>query len=130
MCSSDLNANSEPFLYHNTFLAGPAAAGAGQWAEFQLEGKKSNRAGIGAQLRFSVGGQTYLRFVDGGNGFAAQSSSRVHIGLGAAKVIDSLEVRWPSGEKQSFKNVPAGRIHRIVEGVAALQQFITKAGKD
>ena len=107
-----------------------AAAGAAQWAEFALEGKKSNRAGIGAQLRFSVGGQSYLRYADGGNGFAAQSSTRVHIGLGAAKVIDSLEVRWPSGEKQTFKNVPSGRIHRVVEGTAALQPFIKKASKD
>jgi hypothetical protein len=121
------NANSEPFLYHNTMSA---AAGAAQWAEFALEGKKSNRAGIGAQLRFSVGGQSYLRYADGGNGFAAQSSTRVHIGLGAAKVIDSLEVRWPSGEKQTFKNVPSGRIHRVVEGTAALQPFIKKASKD
>jgi hypothetical protein len=97
--------------------------------EFQLEGRRSNRAGIGAQLRFTVGGQNFLRFVDGGNGFAAQSTTRVHLGLDHAEQVDSLEVRWPSGEKQTFRNVPAGSIHRIVEGNPALQPFITKAGE-
>ena len=34
----------------------------------------------------------------------------MHIGLGAAKVIDSLEVRWPSGEKQTFTTIPQAGI--------------------
>ena len=124
------NANGEPFLYRNT--QGDATVTQGKvahWAEFVLQGSRSNRSGIGAQLRITIGGKTYLRFADGGNGFASQSTARVHIGLADVDKIDELEVRWPSGEKQIFKNVASNRIHRVMEGNAALQAFTIKAGK-
>jgi len=104
------NANNLPFLYRNV------APNPGHWAGFLLEGKRSNRQAIGARLRLTAGGRTQLRFVDGGNGFAAQSSRRVFFGLGAAERIDQLEVLWPSGVRQVFENLPAGRYVRLVEG--------------
>ena len=55
-------------------------------------------------------------FVDGGNGFASQGSSRVHFGLGDATVIDKLEIRWPSGLKQTLEKLPVDRITKISEG--------------
>jgi hypothetical protein len=103
------NANNLPYLYRNT---APFA----HWAGFVLEGKASNREAVGARLRLTAGGRTLLRFVDGGNGFAAQSSRRVHFGLGTAERIDKLEVLWPSGRRQTFENLPADRWVRLVEG--------------
>jgi enediyne biosynthesis protein E4 len=67
-------------------------------------------------VRVQSGGRTYLRFVDGGNSFAGQSSARVHVGLGTAPQVDSVEVRWPSGLRQRFDAIPINRITRIVEG--------------
>jgi hypothetical protein len=61
-----------------------------------------------------------LRFVDGGNGFAAQSTKRLHFGLGAATAAEVVEVEWPSGLRQSFTGVAADRIYRLVEGAPAL----------
>jgi len=103
------NANGLPFLYHNTM------PNAGHWAAFELTGTRSNRRAVGAQVRATVGGRTLLRFVDGGNGFASQGSTRVHVGLGSATTIDTLEIRWPSGRVQTRRNVPADRITRITE---------------
>jgi len=120
------NANAEPFLYRNVM---PAAPGGGHWAGFLLEGRRSNRQAVGAQLRATAGGRTQLRFVDGGNGFAAQSSSRVHFGLAGATMIDRLEVRWPSGARQTFEKIPADRLYRIVEGEAALKPFVAAERK-
>jgi hypothetical protein len=104
------NANGQPFLYRNTM------PNAGHWAEFALRGVKSNALGVGAQVRVTAGGRTQLRFVDGGNGFAGQSSMRLHFGLGAATAIDKVEVRWPSGEKQTLTGVPIDKLTKIVEG--------------
>ena len=104
------NADSEPHLYRNRI------APAGRWIAFELEGRRSNRDAIGARLRATSGGRTRLRFVDGGNGFASQSSRRVHFGLGHAEAVERLEVRWPSGLEQTFGPLPAGRLYRIVEG--------------
>ena len=107
------NANAEPYLYRNVMDPAP------RWIGFLLEGRKSNRDAVGAQLRVTTGGtagRTQLRFVDGGNSFAGQSSRRVHFGLGAATKIERLEVRWPSGLRQTFENLSAGRLYRLVEG--------------
>jgi ASPIC/UnbV protein/VCBS repeat protein len=114
------NANGEPFLYHNVISP------IGHWAEFLLSGTRSNRRATGAQVRVTAGGRTVLRFVDGGNGFASQGSARVHVGLAAATLMDRVEVRWPSGAKQTFTNLPADRIIRIQEGAASPEPFITR----
>ncbi len=117
------NANSEPFLYHNILPAGP------HWAEFVLQGTKSNRFGVGAQLRLTAGGKTYLRFVNGGNGFASQSTYRVHFGLANHPDIERLEVRWPSGTRQVFEKLAADRIFKIEEGNSKPLPFNAKATK-
>jgi hypothetical protein len=104
------NAGAAPHLYRN------AVDPAGRWIAFELEGRRSNRDAIGARLRATAAGRTQLRFVDGGNSFAGQSSRRVHFGLGAAESVERLEVRWPSGLVQTFEGLAAGRLYRIVEG--------------
>jgi len=110
------NANGLPFLYRNVM---PQPAGGANWVQLVLDGTRSNRGAVGAQVRVSAGKRTWLRSVDGGNSFAGQSSARVHVGLGAAAGIDAVEVRWPSGRRQKVDAVPINRITRIVEGGAA-----------
>ena len=105
------NANAEPRLWRNTApLAG--------WVSFELVGTRSNRDAIGARLKLTAGGRTQVGFVDGGNGFAGQSSRRVHFGLGEAARIERLEVLWPSGTKQTFEGMAARRLYRLVENEA------------
>jgi hypothetical protein len=41
---------------------------------------------------------------------------RVHIGLGAATKLDSVEVRWPSGLLEKFDNLAVDKIHTLKEG--------------
>ena len=108
------NANAEPYLYHNTLPTGA------HWIEFLLEGTRSNRSAVGAQVRLTAAGQTRLQFVSGGNSFAGQSSNRVHFGLGAVTAVEKIEVRWPSGRKETFTGLAADRLHHIVEGQHAL----------
>jgi len=104
------NANGEPILYRNTMPPGA------HWIEFLLEGGKSNRAAVGAQIRVNAGGQKRLGFVNGGSSFAGQSSARVHFGLGSAAAIDAVEVRWPSGLIETYRGLEVNRLHRIQEG--------------
>jgi hypothetical protein len=80
---------------------------------------------VGAQVRLTAGGRTLLRFVDGGNGFASQSTKRLHFGLGTAAAIERVEVQWPSGARQVFGpgKIAVDRISRIVEGEPEVQPF-------
>jgi hypothetical protein len=87
-------------------------AGAGARGPDQTGG--SNRAGIGARVTVTLaGGRSLFREVDGGNGYAGQSSTEAHFGLGEATWIESIEVRWPSGRVDVVKGeagAPAVRL--------------------
>ena len=83
--------------------------------ELALRRSDGNRLAIGTQVRATIGDRTLLRFVNGGNGFAGQSSTRIHLGLDAATAIDRLELRWPDGERQTLTNLAADRIYEITE---------------
>ena len=85
------------------------------WFEIELEGVKSNRFAVGAQVTAKAGPLTVYREVKGSEGFGATSPYRVHLGLGSRAVLDSLEVRWPSGTKHTFAGVAADRLVRLKE---------------
>ena len=82
---------------------------------FHLVGTKSNRAAIGARVTIRAGGMTQFDEVRGGGSYLSQNDLRLHFGLGSATKIDSVEVRWPSGKTESFKNVATDKIYTIVE---------------
>ncbi len=84
---------------------------------FFLEGTRpSNRDAIGARVTVRQGGRVAAKTVTCGHLFLSQSSRWLHFGLGKAERADAVEVRWPSGRRQAFKDVPAGRRYRLVEG--------------
>ncbi len=85
------------------------------WLELALQGTKSNRDAIGTKIRIVAGGQTQFNYVTTASGYASSSAGPVHFGLGAAKVVDEIEIRWPSGTTQVLKRVEADRILRIKE---------------
>jgi len=105
------NADQTPLLYHNT------SAGAGHWLELKLVGTRSNRDAIGARVTVKTPTKTMIREVDGGNGYAGQSSQRVHFGLGPDARITYVHIHWPSGTQQDV-TVPVDKITTITEGAA------------
>lgn len=74
---------------------------------------------VGARLVAQSMGQTVRRDVFAPNGFALQSPAEQFLGLGAAERIDSLEVRWPSGKVQTFRDLPADATVELTEGEPA-----------
>ncbi|MEZ5400192.1 MAG: CRTAC1 family protein [Bryobacteraceae bacterium] len=104
------NANGEPYVYRNQSPNG------NRWIQFHLKSTDGNRAAIGAQVRLTAAGKTYLRYISGGNSFAGQSTNRVHFGLGTAGTIDSVEVRWPCGKRETYSGLAPGKLHELVEG--------------
>jgi hypothetical protein len=105
------NADQESLLYRNV------SASTGHWIELKLVGTRSNRDAIGARVTVRTPERSMIREVDGGNGYAGQSSARVHFGLGAATEIVSLTIRWPSGTVQKV-NAAIDRITTVTEPAA------------
>jgi hypothetical protein len=86
------------------------------WVEFQLVGTKSNKMAIGAQLKLTTDdGNSQYDMVSTSAGYGASRDPRVHFGVGSFKTIKELEIRWPSGQRQVLKDLPANRIQRIEE---------------
>jgi hypothetical protein len=72
------------------------------WLRLKLIGTKSNRSAIGAKVVARVGGQMLTREVNPTRSYLAQSESVVTLGLGKNTKMDSVEVIWPTGQKQSI----------------------------
>ncbi len=83
---------------------------------FKLVGTKSNRAAIGARVTIHADGVTQFDEVRGGSSYLSQNDLRLHFGLGPARKIDSVEVRWPTGKTEAFRDVVADKIYTITEG--------------
>jgi hypothetical protein len=90
------NANQPALLFRGR------TENAGNWVELKLIGTKSNRDAIGTRVVLTAGGNSYLSEVNGGNGYASQSTTRLHFGVGSASAVDRVEIRWPSGLVQTL----------------------------
>lgn len=86
------------------------------WLTLQLEGRKSNRDGIGAEVKVvsaTIGAQ-YATVSTTGS-YLSASDRRLHFGLGADALVKSIEIRWPSGIRQHMENVSANQFLTVVE---------------
>jgi hypothetical protein len=79
-------------------------------------GSKSNRDGIGARLKLTVGDKVLIREVKAGSSYLSQSDLRVHFGMGRAARAQQLEIRWPSGAVDVLQDVEANQILVFTEG--------------
>jgi hypothetical protein len=86
------------------------------WIGVKLVGTKSNRDAVGASVRIESGSLRSYDQVKGGTSYCSGQDSRLYFGLGN-RTDCNLEVRWPSGEKQTFHNINADQILLIREGV-------------
>ena len=89
----------------------------GSWLRVHLEGVVSNRSAIGAQIITSVGGHRQYRMVRAGGSYASQSELTASFGLGGSQLVDTLIVRWPSGQVQQWFDVASGQTLNIVEAI-------------
>ncbi|HYI97961.1 MAG TPA: CRTAC1 family protein [Bryobacteraceae bacterium] len=85
------------------------------WLLVKLEGTAGNRDGIGARVRIAAGGRQQFRTVSTAGSYLSSNDVRAHFGLGATKIIDELEVEWPSGKRQKITGVAVDRILTLRE---------------
>ena len=97
----------------------------GHWIVVRPEGRRSNRMGIGVRLRVraTLRGRstTQTRWNYPSTGYGSANAPELHVGLGDARVVDTLELRWPSGQVDVHVAVPADHAWRAVEGEPRLR---------
>jgi len=85
------------------------------WLLLKLVGHKSNRDAIGTEVKLVTQAGSQYQTVTTASSYLSSSDKRVHFGLGAQSSAQSIEIRWPSGIRQTLKNVAADQILQVDE---------------
>ncbi len=81
-----------------------------------IQNFRTNRDAIGARITMKAGSRIFTDEIRSGSSYDSNSDMRVHFGLGSATMLDSVQVRWPSGLFEKFDNLAVDKIHTIKEG--------------
>ncbi|MEO1083416.1 MAG: CRTAC1 family protein [Acidobacteriota bacterium] len=105
-------------VYQNAVFMNPGHAN--RFLTVRLEGTRSNKAAIGARLRFDLATaessrRSLYRTVSSGGSFGA-SSLQVEVGLGQARAVPRLEIRWPGSDIEVFRDLPLDAVVEIRQG--------------
>ena len=117
------NIDAPPSLLHNETET------TNNWLMVKCVGVRSNRSAIGARVSVTTGEQVQIDEVASGTSYYSQSDLRLHFGLGSAARVDLVEVRWPTGEAESFRDVEANRLIHIREGEGIVKTEEFRAAK-
>jgi len=104
-----VNLNEPPSLLRND------VAKTNGWIKVKLIGTQSNRSAIGARVIAVYGQHRQAQEVQSQASFYSANDLRLHFGVGNAKQV-TLEVRWTTGQTESYKNLPTSRMVTIKEG--------------
>lgn len=88
------------------------------WLKVKLDGRASNRSGIGAKVRVqaTIGGRTFWQMREiSGQGHGFDNGLLAHFGLGDATNVTALRIEWPSGIVQELQNVAPDQFLTVVE---------------
>jgi len=109
------NNGDPPLLLHNS------GGNGNHFLNFRLLGTKSNHDAMGARIRVVAGTTSQIREIAGGGSYLSQSDLRANFGMGKAKRAETVEVAWPSGLRQVFRNVEADKFYVVEEGKDELE---------
>lgn len=87
----------------------------GNWAQIKLNGVESDINGIGSRVEIVIGKLKMIREIDGGSSHLSQNSVIAHFGMGTATKIDTINVYWLGGGKQTIVNQKVNQVISIKE---------------
>jgi enediyne biosynthesis protein E4 len=85
------------------------------WLTLNLIGQTSNRDGIGSRVKLASGGKIQTAQKKSTTGYLSQNDPRMHFGLGMNKMVEKIEILWPSGKLQVLKNIEVNQIITVKE---------------
>lgn len=104
-----------------TALASPAeiwqndTPSAGHWLAIALEGTRSNRDAVAAQITVTTRAGVQYNHVTSSTGYASSSYGPVWFGLGAEREVQRIDIKWPSGAVQSLSGLTGDQVLKVRE---------------
>ncbi len=117
------NLDGSPVLLRNE------APAVGRWLKIKTVGTKSNRDGFGARIEITADGSMRYGEVRAGSSFESSSDPRLHFGLGSATRVDSILVRWPSGQVDKFGPESSDQELVVEEGRGVVERKTSSKAK-
>ncbi len=108
--------NDSALVYRN--LALDAETDSAAHTTITLIGSRANRHALGASVTVVAGGRRQYQYQSPYRGYLSTVSTDLTFGLGAARVVDSVIVRWPTGGYTVLTNVDPDRRITIDEATA------------
>jgi enediyne biosynthesis protein E4 len=99
------NLDGPPTLLRNE------GGGRRHWLQIKCVGTRSNRSAIGTRVKITSGNRTQIDEVMSGSSYYSQSDFRLHFGLGGADRVDQIDISWPSGLKETARDLPANHFY-------------------
>jgi len=103
------NLGGPPVLLRNQGVSG------GNWIVIRAKGRKSNSFGLGATVEVETSDKKQVKEINNVASYLSSNDIRLHFGLGKAKTIQRIEVRWPSGLRQVLTDVAVNQILAVEE---------------
>ena len=91
------------------------------WLGLQLVSTKSNPGAVGAMITWEAGGVKRTRLKTSGGSYLSSHDPREILGMGKAAKIDSIQIKWPSGQVDKLTNLPINKYVKVVEGGQTVQ---------
>jgi len=86
------------------------------WLKVDARVKGGGRTAVGARVTVVAGDRKRFQDVFPVNGYLSQGDPRVHFGLGASEKAEVVQVRWPDGTVDEWKDVKADQVLRLEQG--------------
>jgi hypothetical protein len=106
------------------------------WIKIKLSGVKSNRTGIGSRVIVTARTQpdmpkplAQMDELRSGGSYFSQNDMRMHFGLDQATKVDTVEIRWLSGQVDRLNDLEVNRLYVIQEGGKILKAEVLTAAK-
>ncbi len=93
------------------------------WIRLWLSGTRSNRDAVGARVEVEAAGRTIVRQQKGGSSLGSSHDPRLLIGIGEAKSVDRVTIRWPSGQIDRHQGLSTEATWKIREGAPAPERI-------
>ena len=120
------NVNMLPFVYRNN----TDSLTSNNYIKIKLEGEKVNKFAIGSTVKIFHDNTIHVQEQMPSRGFQSSMDYVMTIGLGAAKVIDSLRVIWPDNRTQKWSNVEVNTTLTLKQNEAIELQKTFKPKKE
>lgn len=105
-----------------TSVAGPArlfkniTANRGHWLQVRAVDPSLHRDAYSAEVTVKAGQRRWKGWLNPGYSYLCSNDLRLHFGLGQADRVDCIEVLWPNGDVEEFRDFPVDRSIELRKG--------------